>query len=139
MYGDEGANLIPRQWSRYADDHYVQLVWCLLESLVTEVTDLKPFQPCFAYLSLSFFSQTNFVEPLICHFCHFFHGLIILYKQTNIKNMPKRFRAQKQAMMEEQNPQLKKPYNRPTLGEIIRTFKAASTHLIRVSRGHNFA
>jgi putative transposase len=68
-----------------------------------------------------------------------FHGLIIIYERTNINNIPDRFRAQKQTMMEEQNPQLKKRYNPPKLGQIIRTFKAASTHLIRTSGGHNFA
>jgi REP element-mobilizing transposase RayT len=67
-----------------------------------------------------------------------FHGLIIIYQQTNIKNMPKRFRDQKQKMMEEQKSQLKQPYHPPKLGEIIRTFKAASTRRIRVSGIPNF-
>lgn len=68
-----------------------------------------------------------------------FHGLVIIYRRTNVQNMPKRFRAQKQALMEEQIPQLKEPYKRPHLGEIVRTFKAASTRLIRKAGTHNFA
>jgi hypothetical protein len=52
--------------------------------------------------------------------------------------MPERFRDQKQAMMEERIPELKKPYKPPHLGEIVRTFKGASTCLIRKAGTHNF-
>ena len=41
--------------------------------------------------------------------------------------------------MEAQNPQLKKPYKPPKLGEIVRSFKAASTRRIHVVGTHNFA
>jgi putative transposase len=67
-----------------------------------------------------------------------FHGLVIMYKRTNVNNMPKRFQGQKQEIIEEQHPQLKKTYHCPPFGEVIRTFKAASTRRIRVSGIHNF-
>jgi REP element-mobilizing transposase RayT len=44
-----------------------------------------------------------------------FHGLIIIYKRTNINTMPQRFRAQKQATIEEQHPQWKKIDHCPPL------------------------
>lgn len=68
-----------------------------------------------------------------------FHGLITIYKQTNLKNMPERFHAHKQEMMAEHNPHLKNIYNPPRIGEIIRTFKAVSTRRIHVLGEQNFA
>jgi len=67
------------------------------------------------------------------------HGIIIIPEGTTIANAPERFRAHMHRMAEERIPQLKKPYQAPTLGKIIGTYKGATARLIRLSGAIDFA
>jgi REP element-mobilizing transposase RayT len=66
------------------------------------------------------------------------HMILIIYNRTNVKNMPVRFQTYMQAMMKEHHPELKEPYKPTELWQVVRTFKGASTRLIRVSGVHPF-
>ena len=66
------------------------------------------------------------------------HMLLIIYNRTNVSNMPAKFQAYMQEMMEEHHPELKEPYKPTELWKVLRTFKGASTRLIRVAGTSNF-
>lgn len=67
------------------------------------------------------------------------HGIIIIPKGTTIANIPQRFQEHMRKMAEERIPQLKKPYQAPTLGKIIGTYKGATARLIHLSGAIDFA
>ncbi len=67
------------------------------------------------------------------------HGIVVIYRKTNIANVPERFRMHMQALAAERHPAFKDTYQPPTLGAIIRAYKAATARLIRVSGVIDFA
>lgn len=67
------------------------------------------------------------------------HGIIIIPKGTTMDNTPQRFREHMHKMAEERIPQLKVPYQAPTLGKIVGTYKGATARLIRLSGAIDFA
>lgn len=67
------------------------------------------------------------------------HCIILIATTTNIVNSPDRFRAHMQTLLETRIPSLREPYQPPKLGEIIRSYKAATTHSIRQAYQPYFA
>ncbi len=67
------------------------------------------------------------------------HGIIVIYKATNITQVPTRFQPSRQKMIEEHNPALSVPYQPPSLGQIVRTYKAATCRLIRKAGAQDFS
>ena len=62
------------------------------------------------------------------------HGIVVIPSRgLNVENMPERFQPSMRALMQERHPELRdsKP---PTLGAIIRAYKAAATYRISVTR-----
>ncbi len=67
------------------------------------------------------------------------HGIVVIYTNTVVEHMPERFQPYMQALAEERNHVLKEPYSPPTLGKIMRTYKAATSRLVRTAGVPDFA
>jgi REP element-mobilizing transposase RayT len=70
------------------------------------------------------------------------HGIIVLKKPPVIvetSNIPDRFKAHMQKLENERLTTQPEAYKVPSLGQIVRTFKAASTRLIRRNGSSSFA
>ena len=67
------------------------------------------------------------------------HGIVVIpSKHLNVENMPERFQPSMRALMLERHPELQN-YKAPTLGEIIRAYKAVATYSIHRSGAKHFA
>ncbi|GAC1376071.1 MAG: transposase [Ktedonobacteraceae bacterium] len=66
------------------------------------------------------------------------HGIVIIPpKRLNVENMPTRFQPSMRGLIEEHHPELQ-DYEPPSLGEIIRQYKGATTYRIHRSGVRNF-
>lgn len=70
------------------------------------------------------------------------HGIIIIKKPpvlVETSKIPERFKAHMQRLEEERLATRPEVYKLPSLGQVVRTFKAASTRLIRKNGSSSFA